>query len=91
MIKILVIGDVNSGKTSLVDRFVHNKFESCYQSTIACAFALKTLEFQGKTVRIQLWDIAGQDRVGGVSKLYCRDALGAVVVCDITEKDTLTK
>ena len=60
MFKILVIGDCNTGKTSLVHRFVHRKFDSTTQTTIACEFALKTFQIMGKTIRVQLWDIAGQ-------------------------------
>jgi len=89
MLKLLVIGDMNTGKTSLVNQFVHKKFDSTYKATIACEFALKVLEINGSTVRVQLWDIAGQDRLGGISKLYCRDAVGAVVVSDVTSEDSL--
>ena len=91
MYKILVIGDSNTGKTSLVNRFVYNKFDSNYKATIACEFALKIFELQGHTVRLQLWDIAGQDRMGGIPKIFCKDAVGAVIVSDITDESTLNK
>jgi Ras-related protein Rab-7A len=61
MYKVLVVGDPNTGKTSLVNQFVQRKFEPIYKPTIACDFALKILEIAGKTVRVQIWDIGGQN------------------------------
>ena len=87
--KVLVIGDVGVGKTSLVNRIVYNSFSEKYKATIGCEFGLKILEIKGENVRIQLWDLAGQDRLGGISKLYCRDANGALVVNDITRENSL--
>ena len=90
MFKILVVGDVCSGKTAIVEQFVHHRFDPVYKSTVACEFALKILTIDGHAIRLQLWDIAGQDRLGGISKLFCRDAHAAIVVCDLTKKQTLT-
>jgi small GTP-binding protein len=89
--KILVIGDVAVGKTSLVNRVVYNSFSEKYKATIGCEFGIKIMKIDGEEVRIQLWDLAGQDRLGGISRLYCRDAHGALVVTDITREDTLEK
>lgn len=90
-LKILVIGEVATGKTSLANRIVSNAFSENYRPTIGCEFGFKVLEVKGETVRIQLWDLAGQDRLGGMSRLYCRDAHGVLVVCDITNPETITK
>jgi small GTP-binding protein len=82
--KVLVIGNVSSGKTSLANRIVNDTFTENYKPTLGCEFALKVIDLEGVSIRVQLWDLAGQDRLGGISKLYCRDANGALVVCDIT-------
>jgi small GTP-binding protein len=87
--KVLVIGDVGVGKTSMVNRIVYNTFSEKYKATIGCEFGLKILEINGESVRIQLWDLAGQDRLGGISRLYCRDANGAIVVNDVTREGNL--
>ncbi|CAG9309890.1 unnamed protein product [Blepharisma stoltei] len=87
--KVLVIGDVGVGKTSLVNRIVYNTFTEKYKATIGCEFGLKIIEINGEPVRVQLWDLAGQDRLGGISRLYCRDANGALVVTDATREGTL--
>lgn len=90
-LKILVIGEVATGKTSLANRIVSNSFSENYRPTIGCEFGFKVLELKGETVRVQLWDLAGQDRLGGMSRLYCRDAHGVIVVCDITQPETIEK
>ena len=59
MLKILVIGDNNTGKTSIVNRYARGKFSNTYKATIACEFALKIEVFEDTQVRVQLWDIAG--------------------------------
>ena len=90
MIKILVIGNSFSGKTSIVNRFVKGEFESNYKATVACDFSLKILRIEENEIRLQLWDLVGQDhRVGGINKLFCRGSSGALVVADITNQDSL--
>ena len=90
MIKILVIGNSYSGKTSIVNRFVSNKFDPNYKATVACDFSMKILKIEETELRLQLWDLVGQDtRVGGVNKLFCRGALGALVVADINNRESL--
>jgi len=90
MLKILVIGNSYSGKTSIVNRFVQGKFDPNYKATVACDFSLKILKMEETEVRLQLWDLVGQDsRVGGINKLFCRGALGALVVADISNRDSI--
>ncbi len=57
--KILVIGDLGVGKTSIIKRYVHHNFSPNYRATIGVDFALKVLNWDHETVRLQLWDIAG--------------------------------
>ncbi|KAE8584056.1 hypothetical protein XENTR_v10020807 [Xenopus tropicalis] len=82
--KVLVVGDLGVGKTSIIQRYVHNVFSQCYRATIGVDFALKIVNWDLNTmVRLQLWDIAGQERFGHMTRLYYREAVGALVVCDL--------
>ena len=74
----------------MINRFVSNRFDSTYKATIACDFSMKILEIDGNEIRIHLWDLQGQDRVvGGMNKLFCKDASGALVVADITDLESI--
>jgi Ras-related protein Rab-32 len=90
--KVLVVGEVNTGKTSLVNRAVSNTFNPTYKATIACEFGTKTVDVGNMCVTLQLWDIAGQDRMAsGMTRVYCRDAVAALIVCDVSDRATIQR
>lgn len=60
--KVLVIGDLGVGKTSIIRRYVHQTYSTNYRATIGVDFALKVLNWDSETVRLQLWDIAGENK-----------------------------
>ncbi|CAG9855271.1 unnamed protein product [Phyllotreta striolata] len=87
--KILVIGDVGTGKTSIIKRYVHRFFTQHYRATIGVDFALKVINWDENTlIRLQLWDIAGQERFGNMTRVYYKEAVGAFIVFDVTRKET---
>jgi len=89
LFKILVVGDVGTGKTSLIKRYVHNIFSMHFKPTIGVEFALKVIHWDTKTeIRLQLWDIAGQERFGNMTRVYYKEAVGAMVVFDVTRLST---
>jgi len=89
LFKVLVIGDIGTGKTALIKRYVHNFFTNHYRATIGVDFALKVVNWDDNTIiRLQLWDIAGQERFGNMTRVYYKEASGALVVFDRTRKAT---
>ncbi|KAM9500581.1 ras-related protein Rab-38 [Clarias gariepinus] len=90
LLKVLVVGDLGVGKTAIIRRYVHQVFSHHYRATIGVDFALKVLQWDpGTVIRLQLWDIAGQERYGNMTRVYYREAVGALVVFDMTRASTL--
>ncbi|XP_018496124.1 ras-related protein Rab-32 [Galendromus occidentalis] len=87
--KVLVIGELGTGKTSIIRRYVHKAYSEHYRATIGVDFALKVIQWDENTVvRLQLWDIAGQERFGNMTRVYFKEAVGAFIVFDVTRGAT---
>ncbi|KAG6530461.1 ras-related protein Rab2BV-like [Zingiber officinale] len=88
LFKIVLIGDSGVGKSNILSRFTRNEFSLDSKSTIGVEFATKTLQIEAKTVKAQIWDTAGQERYRAITSAYYRGAVGALLVYDITKKQT---
>lgn len=86
--KLVFVGDMSVGKTSIISQFMYNHFDTSYDATIGIDFLAKTHTVKGKTVRLQLWDTAGQERFRSLIPSYIRDSSVAVVVYDVTNLDS---
>ncbi|CAG0885435.1 unnamed protein product [Cyprideis torosa] len=87
--KILVIGELGTGKTSIIKRYVRQFFSQHYRATIGVDFALKVLNWDANTViRLQLWDIAGQERFENMTRVYYKEAVGCLIVFDASRTST---
>jgi len=86
--KVLVVGNVATGKSSIIRRYTKNEFSSDYQTTIGVDFSLKVVNSDAIDIKVQLWDIAGQDRFAGLSRVFYTHAVGAIVVFDIFDRET---
>ncbi|CAM4733292.1 unnamed protein product [Leuciscus chuanchicus] len=84
--KIVLVGDVGVGKTCVVQRFKSGVFMEKQGNTIGVDFTMKTLEIQGKRVKLQIWDTAGQERFRTITQSYYRSANGAIITYDITNR-----
>ncbi|CAD5182088.1 unnamed protein product [Musa acuminata subsp. malaccensis] len=86
--KIVVIGDSAVGKTQLLGRFTKDEFFLDSKSTIGVEFQTRTLVLNRKRIKAQIWDTAGQERYRAITSAYYRGALGAMLVYDITKRQT---
>ncbi|BFG22222.1 hypothetical protein CerSpe_084970 [Prunus speciosa] len=86
--KVVVIGDSAVGKTQILSRFTKNEFCFDSKSTIGVEFQTRTVTIKGKLIKAQIWDTAGQERYRAVTSAYYRGALGAMLVYDITKRQT---
>ncbi|CAF2049820.1 hypothetical protein BRARA_I04592 [Brassica rapa] len=84
--KLVFLGDQSVGKTSIITRFMYDKFDTTYQATIGIDFLSKTMYLEDRTVRLQLWDTAGQERFRSLIPSYIRDSSVAVVVYDVSNR-----
>lgn len=88
LFKFLIIGDSGVGKSSLMNRFSDNIFNDAFISTIGVDFKIRTVDIDGKIIKMQIWDTAGQERFRTIVSSYYRGAHGIMIVFDITNKDT---
>ncbi|KAK1422703.1 hypothetical protein QVD17_17989 [Tagetes erecta] len=86
--KVVIAGDSGVGKTNLLSRYVKNEFSLESKSTIGVEFTTRNINFDGKILKCQIWDTAGNERFRGVPSAYYRNTAGALVVYDITKKVT---
>lgn len=88
LFKIVLIGESNTGKTSLLLRFAENTFSENYLCTIGVDFKTKTLSVDkgSRLVKLQIWDTAGQERFRSISHAYYRNSHGCVAVYDISNR-----
>ncbi|XP_010249764.1 PREDICTED: ras-related protein RHN1-like isoform X1 [Nelumbo nucifera] len=87
----VLLGDMGTGKTSLVLRFVKGQFFEYQESTIGAAFFTQVLSLNEATVKFDIWDTAGQERYHSLTPMYYRGAAAAVVVYDISSVDSFIR
>lgn len=89
--KLVLLGDMGAGKSSLVLRFVKGQFQDFQESTIGAAFFSQTLAVNETTVKFEIWDTAGQERYHSLAPMYYRGAAAAIIVYDITNNDSFVR
>jgi Ras-related protein Rab-6A len=86
--KIVVLGDISVGKTSILSRFRYGVFEPEYMPTLGIDFFSQNLFYEDKTIRLILWDTAGEERFRSLIPSYLKNADCIIIVFDITNKDS---
>lgn len=88
LFKIVLLGDSAVGKSNLLYRFARDEFYPNSKSTIGVEFQTQKMVINGKEVKAQIWDTAGQERFRAVTSAYYRGAVGALLVYDISRRQT---
>eukprot|EP01114_Cavostelium_apophysatum_P010995 TRINITY_DN2515_c0_g1_i1.p1 TRINITY_DN2515_c0_g1~~TRINITY_DN2515_c0_g1_i1.p1 ORF type:complete len:217 (+),score=51.08 TRINITY_DN2515_c0_g1_i1:140-790(+) len=89
--KLIIIGESGVGKSCLLLQFADNNFTTSFISTIGVDFKVKTVEVDGKTIKLQIWDTAGQEKFKTITTGYYRGSHGIVVVYDVTDRNSFEK
>eukprot|EP01084_Bolivina_argentea_P235033 395621_1 len=88
LFKLLLIGDSGVGKSCLLLRFADDTYTDSYISTIGVDFKIRTVDLDTKTIKLQIWDTAGQETFRSITRSYYRNTAGALLVYDITRRET---
>jgi Ras-related protein Rab-8A len=88
LVKLLLIGDSGVGKSCLLLRYADDAFTTQFISTIGIDFKVKTIDIDGKRVKLQIWDTAGQERFRTITNAYYRGAMGIILIYDITDEQS---
>jgi len=88
LLKVIILGDSGVGKTSLMNRYVSDKFSQQYKATIGADFLTKEINIDDKAVTLQIWDTAGQERFQSLGTAFYRGADCCILVFSITDQKT---
>ena len=87
--KVLLLGDTTVGKTCFLMKYTDKTFQEVHMSTIGLDYRLKTMVLKnGKNIKLQIWDTAGQDRFRAITKNYYKGAHGIILIYDVTSLQT---
>jgi len=89
--KLVILGDINTGKTSILVRLVKGHFIAYHEATIGASFLSKQLVVDNVPVKFEIWDTAGSERYYSLAPMYYRGALAAIVVYDITNEESFER
>ncbi len=91
--KVVLLGREYCGKTSLVERFLKNRFvgDNLYQNTIGAAYGARRMTVSGRTIVMGIWDTAGSERYEAMSRIYYRNARAALVCYDVTDPESFER
>lgn len=88
--KYIIIGDSGVGKSCLLLQFTDKRFEPLHDLTIGVEFGARMVSIDGKNVKLQVWDTAGQESFRSITRSYYRGACGALLVYDVTRRETFS-
>jgi len=90
LFKYIIIGDTGVGKSCLLLQFTDKRFQPVHDLTIGVEFGARMVQIDSKPIKLQIWDTAGQESFRSITRSYYRGAAGALLVYDITRRETFT-
>jgi small GTP-binding protein len=91
LFKVVTVGSAQVGKTSMILRYTTGRFREYYAPTLGADFAVKKMDLDGDRVKVQVWDLGGQDFLGSVRAGFYPGARGVIFLFDVTRPETLTE
>ena len=88
LFKLILIGDSSVGKSNILLKYLKGEFDKNSKATVGVEFGTKNIMINNKKIKIQIWDTAGQERYRSITSAYYKGAKGALIVYDITRKNT---
>ncbi|KAK2964728.1 putative GTP-binding protein yptV4 [Blattamonas nauphoetae] len=86
--KFIIIGDSGCGKSCLLRRFIEGRFYEDTAHTIGVEYGITVIQVDNRQIKIQAWDTAGSDRFRTLTQTYYRDAVGVILVYDVTNRES---
>ncbi len=87
-VKLIVVGETNVGKTSLIKQYIDHTFVEEKTATIGYDTIQKELEINGKSIRLNIWDTCGQEQYRTINQMFVKNSKMALLVYDITDRET---
>eukprot|EP00967_Tisochrysis_lutea_P135702 scaffold241203_cov29-Tisochrysis_lutea.AAC.3 len=88
LFKLIIIGDTGSGKSCLMHHFIEHRYDPKLTNTVGVEFGSRSLDIDGRRLKLQIWDTAGQERFRSVTRSYYRGAVGCIIVFDPTSRES---
>lgn len=88
LMKVVLVGDINTGKTSIMHRYETGKFYDTLDATVGIDFTIKSVKLDDKIVKLQIWDTAGHENYRTITTSYYRNAMSIIVVYDVSDFNT---
>ena len=90
-LKFIILGEGGVDKSSILKKYFKDKLNQDEKSTVNPAFFEKTEWYDGKTYRLVFWDTQGKEQFNAINRMYCQNAVGALIVYDVTIPETFDK
>ncbi|CAL6018363.1 Rab1a [Hexamita inflata] len=87
--KVVFLGDAGVGKTCILQRLLRNQFDPQTLSTAGAQFVQKAMNYNGKQIKLNLWDTAGQEKYRSLATMYYRNANAVLIIFDLTRQSSL--